>query len=139
MVSFSLIIIKIIILNMNNSEIESKLNSITTENYIWIIYLGIIITSWYANTLERNYFIYNDKNSKEKYRHIIIFIFSILLVVYIYFFKSSLNDIKNAQDLKTNKLTELSSIASLLILISGIIFLYIAYNDNDINVELAFN
>ena len=139
MVSFSLIIIKIIILNMNNSEIESKLNSITTENYIWIIYLGIIITSWYANTLERNYFIYNDKNSKEKYRHIIIFIFSILLVVYIYFFKSSLNDIKNAQDLKTYKLTELSSIASLLILISGIIFLYIAYNDNDINVELAFN
>ena len=139
MVPFSLIIIKIIILNMNNSEIESKLNSITTENYIWIIYLGIIITSWYANTLECNYFIYDDKHSKEKYQQIIIFIFSILLVVYIYFFKSSLNDIKNAKDLKTYKLTELSSIASLLILISGIIFLYISYNDNDINVELAFN
>lgn len=124
---------------MNYNEIEEKLKSIAIEDYIWIIYIGIIITSWYANSLERNYFIYNDINSKNKYQHILIFIFSLLILIYIYFFKSSLNDIKKAKDLNTYRLTELSSIGSLLILISGIIFLYIAYNDNNINVELAFN
>ncbi len=124
---------------MNYNEIEEKLKSIAIEDYIWIIYIGIIITSWYANSLERNYFIYNDINSKNKYQHILILIFSLLILIYIYFFKSSLNDIKKAKDLNTYRLTELSSIGSLLILISGIIFLYIAYNDNNINVELAFN
>ena len=33
----------------------------------------------------------------------------------------------------------LSFIASLLITISGFIFLYIAVNDEDLNIELAFN
>ena len=49
-----------------------KLKDIEIENKIWIIYIGIIILSWYSNTLERKYFIYNDLESKEKYRKIII-------------------------------------------------------------------
>ena len=40
---------------------------------------------------------------------------------------------------KKKELITLSFIASLLIAISGFIFLYIAINDEDINVELAFN
>ena len=119
-----------------------KLKEITTEDYIWLIYIVIIILSWYSNSLERKYFIYNDILSKEKYRKIIILIFTILLGIYTYFFKSSLEDINNlkpSDTIKKQKLTELSSIASLLILISGLIFLYIAINDENIDVELAFN
>ncbi len=127
---------------MNYNEINNKLKEIKIEDYIWLIYIGIIFLSWYSNCLERKYFIYNDINCKEQYRKIIIFIFSILIVVYLYFFKSSLNDIyelKPNDSLKKRKLTELSAIASLLILISGLIFLYIAYTDENIDVELAFN
>ena len=40
---------------------------------------------------------------------------------------------------KKKRLVTLSMIASFLILISGFIFLYIAYEDNDLSVELAFN
>ena len=127
---------------MNYNELNNKLKEINTEDYIWIIYVGIIFLSWYSNNLERRYFIYNDLDCKEKYRKIIILIFSILLVVYTYFFKSSLDDvsnIKNTTNIKKIKLTELSSIASLLILLSGIIFLYIASVDDNLDVELAFN
>ena len=35
--------------------------------------------------------------------------------------------------------TYLSFIGSLLILISGLIFLYIAYNDQELDAEIAFN
>lgn len=127
---------------MNYNEINNKLKEINIEDNIWLIYVGIILLSWYSNSLERKYFLYNDLDSKDKYRKIIIIIFSILVIVYIYFFQSSIDDIhflKSTDSIKKIKLTELSAIGSLLIVISGLIFLYIAYTDQDIDVEIAFN
>lgn len=127
---------------MDYNEISNKLKEIDIEDHIWLIYVGIILLSWYSNSLERKYFLYNDLDSKDKYRKIIILIFSILVIVYIYFFQGSLDDIfslKPTDSIKKVKLTELSSIGSLLIVISGLIYLYIAYTDQDLNVEIAFN
>lgn len=127
---------------MNREELERKLGQLDTEDFIWLIYIGIIFMSWYANHLERDYFINNDLESKDKYRKIMIFIFSILVVVYLYFLKDSFTDVKNLKSSDSNKaknLISLSFIASLLIAISGVIFLYIAIMDEELNVELAFN
>ena len=73
---------------MNYNDVKDKLNDINIENHIWLIYIIIILASWYSNKLEKDYFLYNDIKSKNKYRDIIIKIFSILLIVYLYFFKS---------------------------------------------------
>lgn len=127
---------------MDYDSLNNKLKQLKIEDFIWLIYIFIILLSWYSNNLERKYFIYNDLESKEKYRKIMIFIFSILIIVYLYFLKDSYDDIKklNKYDSqKTKTLIFLSFIASLLIVISGFIFLYIAVNDEDLNVELAFN
>jgi len=127
---------------MNYNDINKKIKEITIEDYVWIIYIGIIVSSWYANKYESDYFKYNDMVSKEKYRHIMIRIFTILVIVYLYFFKSSLSDIKNIKfndSKKKKELTYLSYVGSLLILISGFIFLYIAYKDENIDIEIAFN
>lgn len=80
---------------MNYDELNKKLKQLKNEDFIWIIYIGIIIISWYSNNLERKYFIYNDLNSKEKYQKIMIFIFSILILIYFYFLKDSYDDLKN--------------------------------------------
>lgn len=127
---------------MNYDELSKKLNQLKIEDFIWVIYIIIIIISWYSNTLERKYFVYNDLKSRDKYRKVMIFIFSILIIVYLYFLKDSFDDIKNLSYYDTEEkrnLTYLSFIASLLIAISGFIFLYIAIKDEDIDVELAFN
>ena len=127
---------------MSYEEINDKLKDINNENVIWIIYLFIIFLSYYSNDLERKYYVYNDLESKEKYRKILIFIFSVLVIVYLYFLKDSYDDFKNLSpfDSKQKKdLVTLSFIASLLIAISGFIFLYIAIKDEELNVELAFN
>lgn len=127
---------------MNYDELSKKLNQLKIEDYIWLIYIGIIFTSWYANNLEREYFVYNDLKSRDKYRKVMIFIFSILIIVYLYFLKDSFDDIKNLSYYDTEEkrnLTYLSFITSLLIAISGFIFLYIAIKDEEIDVELAFN
>lgn len=127
---------------MLNSEVKEKLRQIKIENYIWIIYIIIIGISYYSNYLEKDYFVNNNIESKKKYRETLIIIFSILLIIYLYFtvdaYKSVLslkeNDSKEKKDLVT-----MSFIGSLLILISGIIFLYVAYKDYNLDVELAFN
>ena len=127
---------------MNYEELNSKLKQIKIENYIWVIYIGIIFLSWYANSLEKKYFIYNDLCSKDKYRHVMIFIFAILTIVYFYFLKDSYQDFKNISkndSCQKQNLVFLSFIASLLIFISGLLFLYIAYKDEQLDVELAFN
>lgn len=127
---------------MNGNELKEKLDELKTEDYIWLLYIGIIIISWYSNNVERKYFITRDLKSKEKYRRLMVLIFTILLVVYFYFTKSSYDDILKLKqsDSKSKKdLTYLSFLGSFLVLIIGIIFLYIAFKDENLDVELAFN
>jgi len=127
---------------MNSEEIQERLKALNIEDFIWIIYLGIILLSYYSNSIERKYFEYNNEEDKEKYRSIMILIFSILIFVYIYFLQDSVKSLINLKpsdsSLRKN-LVFLSFIASLLIAISGFIFLYIAIKDKDVEVELAFN
>ena len=124
------------------NDIQNRLKEIQIEDFIWIIYLGIIALSFYSNYLEKDFFLNNNINSKNKYRSIILLIFSILVIVYAYFLYDSYRSIKslnNNENDKTKLLTYLSFYASLLIFISGLIFLYIAINDENLNIELAFN
>lgn len=127
---------------MNNEELDKKMKQLKTEDFIWLIYIGIIILSWYSNSLERKYFLNNDLKSKENYRKILILIFIILIFVYLYFLKDSYEDIKNIKIYDSDKkksLLILSFFGSFFIVMSGIIFLYIAIEDENIDVELAFN
>ncbi len=127
---------------MSYEDRLDKLKDIKTENYIWLIYIGIIILSFYANSKEKEYILYNDFKSKKEYQNLLITIFSILLVIYYYFAKNGYDDLINLDENETDKkkfLTLLSFIGSALILISGIIFLGIAIVDDNIDVEIAFN
>ena len=124
-----------------NNEIKERLKDLKIEELIWIVYLGIIFLSFYSNSLERDYFINNNEESKDKYRKIMILIFSILVIVYLYFFNDSYKDLKDIDSYDDGKKQKvlLSFIASSFILISGIIFLYLAVEDQNLDVELAFN
>ena len=125
-----------------DKEILNRLKQISIENKIWIIYIGIIFLSWYSNSYEKKYFLFNDKISRKKYQELTILIFSILIIVYAHFLKSSFDDINNLKETDTKhkkNLVYLSFTGSLLIFISGLIFLYIAFSDEELNVEIAFN
>lgn len=127
---------------MDINELNDKLKEFKAEEFVWIIYIGIIILSFYSNDLERKYFINNDLESKKKYIDLMIIIFTVLLIIYMYFAKSSLDDVRNLKQndsMDKKRLTYLSFVGSFLILISGIIFLYIAFQNENLDVELAFN
>ena len=125
-----------------NDDIEKKIKQINIENYIWVIYIGIIFFSWIANNYEKAYYLYKDILAKEKYRKLMIIIFSILTIIYLYFLKNSIEDIKklnNSDSEKKKRLVYLSFLGSLFIVLSGFIFLYIALYDFELDVEIAFN
>ena len=123
--------------NMNYQE---RLNQIKIENYIWIIYLVIIILSYYANYFEKDYFLTKNENSKNTYRKLNSIVFIILIIIYSYFEKDAISSFKNKDKSKKQKEYDtLSLIASTLVLISGFIFLYIILKDKDIGTEIAFN
>ena len=116
--------------------------SLKEENLIWIIYIIIIILSYYANSKEKKYLLYNDEEARREYQSLLIIIFSILVIIYYHFTKNNYEDILKLNSSDTTKkiiLTKASFIGTLLVLISGIIFLTIAINDENIDVELAFN
>lgn len=118
------------------------MKDIKIENYIWIIYIGIIVLSWYANSKEKNYILTKSEKSKKEYQWLMILIFSILLLIYYYFTKDSYDDVLELKPGDSNKkivLRYASFIGSFLILISGIIFLIIAIVDDNIDTEIAFN
>lgn len=123
------------------NEVDERLKEIKIEEYIWIIYLAIIFLSYYSNSLEKDYFLNKNNKSKDEYRLIMIIIFSILVFVYLYFFIDSYNSFKNIDSYSKEKKEKsfLSFLASTFILTSGIIYLYLAYKDKDLDVELAFN
>ena len=123
-----------------NDKIQKRLNQIQTENNIWILYLIIIGLSFYSNYLEKDYFLKKNEKSKEKYRKLNIIIFTTLTAVYCYFEKEAITSVQEKDKTKTQeKYDNLAFIASTLILISGIIFLYIVIVDKDIEEEVAFN
>ena len=126
----------------NMEDKLDRLKDIKTENFIWIIYIGIIALSWYANSKEEKFILYDDEISKKQYQNLMILIFSILVIIYYYFTVDSYYDLKKLNIFDSNKkrnLTYASFTGSLLILISGIIFLIIAILDDDIDTEIAFN
>ena len=127
---------------MDYNDLNKKLNSLKVEELVWIIYIGIIIYSFYSNSLEKKYFLTGNKEIQKKYRQTLIIIFSILIIIYFYFLNDSYNSLQELKITDSNnkkKLVYLSFLASLFIFLSGVIFLYIAYSDESLDVEIAFN
>lgn len=125
---------------MNNKL--DRLEDIKIENFVWIIYIGIIILSWYANSKETKFILYNDEKAKKEYQNLMILIFTILVIIYSYFTKDSYDDLMNLNesDTEKKKILHLTSfIGSFLVLISGFIFLGIVIVDDEIDTEIAFN
>ena len=63
---------------MNNKL--DRLEDIKKENIVWIIYIGIIILSYYANSKEKKYILYNDEKSKKEYQNLMIIIFLVYVL-----------------------------------------------------------
>ena len=125
---------------MNNTE--DILRQIDIENLIWIIYLGIIFLCFISNNYEKMYYTVNDEEAKNMYQLLNIIIFSIVFLVYIYYFLGSYQafiNLKKTDNDNKKLFNTLNFIASTLVVIAGGVFLFIALYDDELTTEIAFN
>ena len=121
-------------------ENVERINQIKIENFIWIICIILIGISLYGNYYEEKYFKYYREVDKEKYRSALIFVFSIAMIIYIYFLYDSYQSYVEAKNLddKSQKLATLNLITSILFAIGGGILLYISLTDENLDTEISF-
>lgn len=123
-----------------DDELNNRLKELKAEDIIWTILIGLLLLSFYANHIERDYFIHNNQVSKEKYRHLQIFIFVVATLTYLYYTVEDFQDIFSLNQTDTQKKishTYLSFIASLAVLFAGLIFIYIAVTDTELETEIS--
>ena len=58
-----------------------RLKEIEEENIVWLIYLGIIALSYYANYKEVKYILTKSTKDKEEYRKLMLIIFFFIVVI----------------------------------------------------------
>lgn len=125
-----------------DKELTKRLNSLKIEDFCWIILMILILLSFYSNNIERDYLISKNTIKKEQYRLLTIFIFIIAELIYLYYAYDSYNTLKKIKpnDKKqTKENAKLNYISSILIVIAGIIIIYIAITDTELDIELALN
>lgn len=123
-----------------DNELNKRLKQIEVEDFVFLIFIILIILAYYANVLERDYFINKNEEAKEGYYNMQIVIFFITVVISAYYFYQSyleLNSLKYVEYSKRKEYAYLSFIGSGAVLVAGLIFLYIAITDKEIEAEIA--
>lgn len=121
---------------MNNKEKE--LEELKIDDFIWVINLFIVIFALLSNYHEKKYILNNNKTDKDIYKTINIAILIVILLIYFYYVYKKQDALKNIKNTSSNKdvfIAQINYVASILILIATIIYLYTEIISNDINNE----
>lgn len=123
-----------------DNELRKRLKDIKIENFVFGVFIILILLAYYANEREVDYFFNSNEFSKNEYYYIQIIIFFVTVIISIYYFCESYQDVvelRYKEYSKSKEYSYLSFIASGAALIAGIIFLYIAIDDKEIEAEIS--
>lgn len=123
-----------------DNELRKRLNDIKIENFVFGVFIILVLLAYYANEREVDYFLNSNEFSKNQYYYIQIIIFFVTVIISIYYFYESYQDVVELRYKEYSKRKEysyLSFIASGAALVAGIIFLYIAIDDKEIEAEIS--
>lgn len=102
-------------------NIDNRIKEIDNENVVWMIYLFIIGANFISNYFEERYLYSMDIKYQKIFRYINILVLFIALCIYIYTLYMTGKNINK----KSPTYRKLLLLASICILIGGIIYLYV--------------
>ena len=123
-----------------NKELNDRLNKINSEDNFFVIFIILIILSYIANQFEKSYLINEVEKDQVSYYYLQVFIFFVVVIINLYYVYSSYNGVKSSlmsNDLKQIKYETLIFVSSLFALVAGILILYVAVNDTEIDAEIS--
>lgn len=112
---------------MNNKT--NELNRLDFEDIIWIIFIILSILNIKANDNQKKYIITEKQTYEEKANNISIIVLSILLIIYLYFFKRNYSMYQNKE--KPKKEDYIKVTGSVLFVLGTLCLLYFQINSND--------
>lgn len=118
-------------------NINEKLRLLRNEDLIWITYIFISVAAIVSNHFEKQYDLSKDKDAYKKYKTINICIFTVAFFIYLYFFITIHEKLKNVRESTERfRLTQAQLFGAILFLIGGIIYLIVEISETE-NAEIA--
>lgn len=75
---------------MNKNDYK-EIERLNFEDMLWIIFVGLSVLNIVSNNYQKEYVVTNDEYYEDRANDISIFVLSILLLVYLYFFLRNYN------------------------------------------------
>lgn len=115
---------------MNN--VSEKLRLLKNEDQIWVTYIFIVIAAIISNYYEKQYDLSKNREAYKKFKTINICIFTVAFFIYLYFFITIYDKLKNVRESTERfRLTHAQLFGAILFLIGGIIYLFVEISDNE--------
>lgn len=113
---------------MNNNEFM-EIERLNFEDILWIIFAGLCILNIISNNYQKNYVRSKNVYYEKRANKISIFVLTVLLLVYIYFFLRNYNMLNNKD--KVNIEDKVKLIGSFFFVIGVLCLLYFQVNSED--------
>lgn len=117
---------------MNQNKIRS-LQNLEIDDFIWYIYIFIVVAALYSNKLEREYLLSGNREKYREFHSINIVVLTIGFFIYVYFLYRGYELYHKKRDYKTT----LNLISAILFLSAGGILLYLELSGEDEDNELG--
>ena len=121
-------------------NIGVKLQRISEENFIWLVYFFIIIAALLSNAYEKYFLETGDYRKQKIFKTLNITIFSVAFFIYLYFVIVTYENVQQLRENATQKevlSAHMQLIASLLFLVAGGIALFAELNRDDPNTDIG--
>ena len=121
-------------------NIGVKLQRISEENFIWVVYFFIIIAALLSNAYEKYFLETGDFRKQKIFKTLNITIFCVAFFIYLYFVVISYQNVQELRESSTKKevlSAHLQLISSLLFLVAGGIALLAEINREDPDTDIG--
>ena len=121
-------------------NIGVKLQRISEENFIWVVYFFIIIAALLSNAYEKYFLETGDFRKQKIFKTLNITIFCVAFFIYLYFVVISYQNVQELRESSTKKevlSAHMQLIASLLFLVAGGIALLAEINREDPDSDIG--
>lgn len=123
---------------MNNDD--KRIEEIDKENIILVIFVLIIVLAYIANEIEKKYFRYGNDIDKKNYYYIQVGLFIVVVIINIYYVYNSYKTVSNLtfdMSEESKRYAYLDFVAAVIALVAGLILLYIAITDTNLESEIS--
>lgn len=113
-----------------NDNVINETKRLNFENILWIIFVFLSIMNIVSNNFQKDYVVSNDQYYEDKAKKISIFVLTVLLFVYLYFFIRNYN-MYNSKGMDASREDFIKVMGSVFFILATLCLLYFQVKSED--------